>query len=220
MGLLDGAFGLAGSAISAKAQKDIAEKNIKAQERAQDLAAAIARENMAATKGENQTQRDFGLKLLDMSKPNLGSKELGDLIFSQDEQANNEAMDRGLATTLRQNLRTGSPLSAADIAAKFSEQSAAARGDRRSQATLKGILGTLPGAAAQQSAGALFGSTQTPLNTYQPQAILQDPKQTNIGDLIALAGFSLPSMAKSGMNAYNASQSGGTGLGDILAALL
>jgi hypothetical protein len=200
--LIGGGMALAGSAISAKAQKDIAEKNIKAQEQANALNAQLARENMAGTERENNTKRDFALRTLDMSKPDLSSKELSDLLFSQGEQGFNEQSDRGLAMTLRRNLRTGSPLSAGDIAAKFNERAAAARGDRRSESQLKGILGVLPGAAAQQSAAGLYGSTQTPQNTFQQQPV-GTPNTANVGDFLSMAGYMLPGMTGAKPDAFD-----------------
>jgi hypothetical protein len=203
-GVAQAGASLASAALAAKAQKDIAEKNIKAQEQANALNAALARENMAGTTTENNTKRDFALRTLDMSKPDLSSKELSDLLFSQGEQGFNEQSDRGLAMTLRRNMRTGSPLSSADIAAKFNERAAAARGDRRSESQLKGILGVLPGAAAQQSAASLYGSTQTPQNTFQSQPI-QTPYTPGAGELLGLAGYQIPGLlqAFSGNNNYD-----------------
>jgi len=205
-GVAQAGASVASAALAAKAQQDIAEKNIKAQKEANELNALLARENMAGTDRENNTKRDFALRTLDMSHPNLSSQELGDLLFSQGEQGFNEQSDRGLAMTLRRNMRTGSPLSSADIAAKFNERAAAARGDRRSESKLKGILGVLPGAAAQQSAASLYGSTQTPQNTFQSQPI-QSQYTPGLGELVGLAGYQIPGLMKafqpSGNDDYN-----------------
>jgi hypothetical protein len=75
------------------------------------------------------------------------------LLFQQGEGEATRQHDIDLATTLRQNLRSGSPLSTTDIIGGFDRQNAGQWQDKMAEAKLKGILGVLPGASALNIAG-------------------------------------------------------------------
>jgi hypothetical protein len=87
-----------------------------------------------------------------------------------------------LQATLRSNLRQGMPTSNAKIMAEFADQGATTMGDKRVDATLKGITGTLPGAAAIQSAASLYSPAAVP----QMQA--RAPNYTAGNTVMALGG--------------------------------
>lgn len=170
-GLVSAGAGLLGGAMNARAASQASEQFEK-----------VAKINAEAAARENAIQREFALKLLDMSRPQMSADELGDLLFSQGQQTYNENQNRMLQATLRNNLRQGMPVSNADIMSRFADEGARSMADRRADATLKGITGTLPGAAAIQSAASL----------YQPAAIPQmqaaPPNYTTGNTIMALGG--------------------------------
>jgi hypothetical protein len=137
MGILDSAAGFFGAQGASKDLKD------------------LAKNNRDAIKNSNASNLLFAHQLLDMSHPNMSGTDLGNLLFSQGEQQATRQHDIDLATTLRQNLRSGSPLSIADVTGGFDRQNQGAWADRRTNATLQGLTGVLPTSAAIQTAGNL-----------------------------------------------------------------
>jgi hypothetical protein len=127
-----------------------------------------ADQNAKIIAAENQKNRDFALQLLNMSRPQISPTDLGNMLFAQNEQQYQKQQGIQLQSALRQNLRAGSPVSGADITGAMINDSAKTLGDRRVDATLKGITGTLPGAAAIQSAANLYSPSQLPLTQYIP----------------------------------------------------
>lgn len=137
MGLLGGLAGLWGSQGAAGDLKD------------------LAKENRKAIGAANTSNRSFADQLLAMSHPDMSGSDLGNLMFSQGENEAQRQHDTDLATTLRQNLRSGAPLSTTDVIGGFDRQNANQWADRRSSATLQGLMGVLPSGAAIQTAGSL-----------------------------------------------------------------
>lgn len=160
----------------------------------------INKDNIKFTQEQNQINRDFALHLLQLGTPDLSSKEMGDLLFSQNEAAYNKQFQQGLADTLRNNMRQGSPYSGAQITSDWANTAASERGDRRASSTLQGILGVLPGAATLQSASNLYGQTQAPQATAQ-----YSPTQT--GSALGSLGYGLTQLGglfkNSGSNTGN-----------------
>ena len=180
---LGGLLGLGGAAINASQMPDYED---------------IAKENRKFQERENKINRDFGLHLLNISRPAISSKDLGNLLFAQNEQAYNQQINSGLKAALLQNTRTGSPYSAHRIAQDYSSEAATQRGDRAAQARLQGIMGVLPGAAALQTAGTLG-------HTPAPQMDLQNIRpNTQWGDLMGGAGALFSSL----MRQYGGGMSG------------
>ena len=86
----------------------------------------INKDNIKFTQEQNQINRDFALHLLQLGTPDLSSKEMGDLLFSQNEAAYNKQFQQGLADTLRNNMRQGSPYSGAQITSDWANTAASA----------------------------------------------------------------------------------------------
>ena len=122
----------------------------------------VAKYNAESAAKENAIQRAFAEKLLQMSRPQMSPDELGDLLFAQGQGAYNDQSNKMLQATLRNNLRQGMPTSNTSILSSFADRAATSMGDRRSDATLKGITGTLPGAAAIQAASNLYTPAAVP----------------------------------------------------------
>lgn len=170
---LGGAAAIGGALLGAKNQsdalqdqKDIAKMNLDWQ-----------RENAAAN-------RDFSREIINMSKPDLSSDELTNLLLMQGEQQANKQRDRQFSTVTRDMLRAGVPSSGNDIIARTIAEMSAAQGDRGIDARLKGTLGVLPGAAALQIGGSLYNQP-TPQMNYQPQADMATPLAIGgIGNLL------------------------------------
>ena len=183
--------------------------NARSASQAQEQFLDVAKYNAQAAAKENAIQREFALKLLDMSRPQMSADELGDLLFSQGQAAYHDQSDRMLQATLRNNLRQGMPTSNAEIVSRFADQGAKSMADRRADATLKGITGTLPGAAAMQSAAAL----------YQPAAVPQmqapGPNYTTGNTIMALGG-TLGNLLRQ----YQGGGGGSTGLGNQSASTI
>ena len=143
------AIGAAGSilggAMNAQSQGDVEKQMLK-----------VAKYNAEQQAKENEIQRQFALKLLDMSHPQMTGDELGDLLFAQGQGEYNEQSNKAMQMALRQNMRLGMPTSANKITAGFAGENAKGMADRRSASTLQGIMGVLPGATAQQVAGGLY----------------------------------------------------------------
>jgi hypothetical protein len=115
----------------------------------------LAKRNAQYQAEENAKNRAFAEHLLDISHPQMSGTDLGNLLFSQGEGEATRQHDINLATVLRQNLRAGSPLSIGDVTGGFDRQNSNAWADRKSSATLQGLLGVLPGASAINAAGGL-----------------------------------------------------------------
>jgi hypothetical protein len=137
------------------------------QKKAADATKGVAQENLQYQKDAAASQQAFAREVLAMSKPNISSEDLGNLLFQQGAQQRQISLDNSLQTLLRGNLRAGSPSSAGELVAAANSKNASTMGDLRSSSTLQGILGTLPSAAAIGTAGNLY-QTQTPQNSWQP----------------------------------------------------
>jgi hypothetical protein len=85
----------------------------------------------------------------------MSGQDLGALLFQQGQGEATRQHDIDLATTLRQNIRSGAPLSATDIMGGFDRQNAGQWQDKMADAKLKGMLGVLPGASALNIAGSV-----------------------------------------------------------------
>lgn len=149
----------------------------------------IAKMNLQFQEEENARQRNFSRELLARSKPNISAQNLYQLLYADGEQAYNKQSDRNLASVLATNSRQGNPSSATDIMARFNNDAASERADRAVSARLKAITGTLPGAAAIQSAAALFQNPAPQMQAYQPGI--------NNGDRLAAIGYALPGLVRS-----------------------
>src|SRR4051794_38555936 len=151
--LIGGGLGLAGGLLGGSEagqtyhdQKKLAELNAKLQ---------------AEQNAKNQAWAEH---ILDISHPQMSGEDLGALLFQQGQGEATRQHDIDLATTLRQNLRSGSPLSSTDIMGGFDRQNAGQWQDKMAEARLKGILGVLPGASALNIAGAV-GKGEAPQMT-------------------------------------------------------
>ena len=166
----------------------------------------INKDNIKFQQEQNATQRDFALHLLQLGTPDLSSKEMGDLLYSQGEAAYNKQFQRGLGDTLRNNMRQGSPYSGAQITSDWANTAASERADRRSSSTLQGILGVLPGASTLQTAGNLYGQTQAPQATGQ-----YVPSQTGAG--LSSLGYSLGQLSSLFAKSPTGTSTGNTNVG-------
>ena len=170
---LAGGAAIGGALLGAKNQSDaigdqkkIAEMNLKWQ-----------RENAA-------DNRDFSREIIDMSRPDLSSDELTNLLLMQGEQQANQQRDRQFSSVTRDMTRAGVPSSGNDVIARTIAEMSAAQGDRGIDARLRGTMGVLPGAAAMQIGGSLYNQP-TPQNNYQPQANMMTPLAIGgIGNLL------------------------------------
>jgi hypothetical protein len=104
---------------------------------------------------QNAKNQAWAEHILDISHPQMSGEDLGALLFQQGQGEATRQHDIDLATTLRQNLRSGAPLSTTDIIGGFDRQNAGQWQDKMAEAKLKGILGVLPGASALNIAGAV-----------------------------------------------------------------
>jgi hypothetical protein len=137
LGLAGGLMGGSAAGATYHDQKKLAELNAKLQ---------------AEQNAKNQAWAEH---ILDISHPQMSGEDLGALLFQQGQGEATRQHDIDLATTLRQNLRSGSPLSATDIIGGFDRQNAGQWQDKMVDAKLKGTLGVLPGASALNIAGAV-----------------------------------------------------------------
>lgn len=170
---LGGVASIGGALLGAKNQSDA----LKDQKEIAQMNLDWQRENAAAN-------RDFSREIINMSKPDLSSDELTNLLLMQGEQQANKQRDRQLSTVTRDMLRAGVPSSGNDIIARTIAEMSAAQGDRGVDARLKGTLGVLPGAAALQIGGSLYNQP-TPQMNYQPQANMATPLAIGgIGNLL------------------------------------
>jgi hypothetical protein len=184
--LIGGGLGLAGGLMGGAAagstyhdQKKLAELNAKLQ---------------AEQNAKNQAWAEH---ILDISHPQMSGEDLGALLFQQGQGEATRQHDIDLATTLRQNLRSGSPLSTTDIMGGFDRQNAGQWQDKMADARLKGMLGVLPGASALNIAGAV-GKGQAP----QMSGISETAaNQANFagGNTLGMLAQSLPAL----MGAYD-----------------
>jgi hypothetical protein len=104
---------------------------------------------------QNAKNQAWAEHILDISHPQMSGEDLGALLFQQGQGEATRQHDIDLATTLRQNLRSGAPLSTTDIMGGFDRQNAGQWQDKMADARLKGILGVLPGASALNIAGSV-----------------------------------------------------------------
>jgi hypothetical protein len=137
LGLVGGLMGGAEAGQTYHDQKKLAELNAKLQ---------------AEQNAKNQAWAEH---ILDISHPQMSGQDLGNLLFQQGQGEATRQHDIDLATTLRQNLRSGSPLSTTDIMGGFDRQNAGQWQDKLAEARLKGMLGVLPGASALNIAGSV-----------------------------------------------------------------
>jgi hypothetical protein len=115
----------------------------------------LAQLNAKLQAEQNAKNQAWAEHILDISHPQMSGEDLGALLFQQGQGEATRQHDIDLATTLRQNLRSGSPLSTTDIIGGFDRQNAGQWQDKMAEAKLKGILGVLPGASALNIAGAV-----------------------------------------------------------------
>jgi hypothetical protein len=104
---------------------------------------------------QNAKNQAWAEHILDISHPQMSGQDLGALLFQQGQGEATRQHDIDLATTLRQNIRSGSPLSSTDIMGGFDRQNAGQWQDKMAEARLKGMLGVLPGASALNIAGSV-----------------------------------------------------------------
>jgi hypothetical protein len=104
---------------------------------------------------QNAKNQAWAEHILDISHPQMSGEDLGALLFQQGQGEATRQHDIDLATTLRQNIRSGAPLSTTDIMGGFERQNAGQWQDKMADARLKGILGVLPGASALNIAGSV-----------------------------------------------------------------
>lgn len=186
-------LGLAGSLLGGQAAgqtyhdaKQLAEKNAQ-------LQMEINRQNQA-----------WAQHILDISHPQMSGTDLGNLLFSQGQQEATRQHDIDLATTLRQNLRAGSPMSTGDVIGAFDRQNAGQWQDKLASARLQGILGVLPGASALNIAGAVGKGTAPQINLSPDVMALGNNATANT--LASVAQVLQPILGKWGQT-----QSGNTG---------
>jgi hypothetical protein len=115
----------------------------------------LAKLNAKLQAEQNAKNQAWAEHILDISHPQMSGQDLGALLFQQGEGEATRQHDIDLATTLRQNLRSGSPLSTTDIMGGFDRQNAGQWQDKLADARLKGMLGVLPGASALNIAGSV-----------------------------------------------------------------
>src|SRR4051794_28619607 len=106
----------------------------------------LAKLNAKLVAEQNARNQAWAEHILDISHPQMSGEDLGALLFQQGEGEATRQHDIDLATTLRQNIRSGSPLSSTDIMGGFDRQNAGQWQGKLVDAKLKGILGVLPGA--------------------------------------------------------------------------
>jgi hypothetical protein len=151
--LVGGGLGLASGFMGGQAAGQTAHDIREAQKR-----------NIAFQQAENAKNRAFAEHLLDISHPQMSGADLGNLLFSQGEHEAKRTTDNALAMALRQNLRSGAPMSATDLIGGVTRAQAGQWADRASQSRLQGIMGVLPGAAAIQTAGGVSKGIAPQLN--------------------------------------------------------
>jgi hypothetical protein len=115
----------------------------------------LAKLNARLQAEQNAKNQAWAEHILNISHPQMSGQDLGNLLFQQGEGEATRQHDIDLATTLRQNLRSGSPLSTTDIMGGFDRQNAGQWQDKLAEARLKGMLGVLPGASALNIAGSV-----------------------------------------------------------------
>lgn len=167
VGLLGGLMGGAEAGATAHDQKQLAKLN----------ARLVAEQN-----AKNQAWAEH---ILDISHPQMSGQDLGNLLFQQGEGEATRQHDIDLATTLRQNLRSGSPLSTTDIMGGFDRQNAGQWQDKLAEARLKGMLGVLPGASALNIAGSV-GKGEAPQMSGISEAALNTANNAGSNTLASL----------------------------------
>lgn len=171
--ILGGGAAIGGALLGAKNQAD-----------ANNDARKIAEMNLDWQRENAQANRDFSREIINMSRPDLTSDELTNLLLMQGEQQANKQRDRNLSSVTRDMTRAGIPSSGNDIIARTIAEMSAAQGDRGIDARLRGTMGVLPGAAALQIGGSLYNQP-TPQMNYQPQADMMTPLAIGgIGNLL------------------------------------
>jgi hypothetical protein len=179
LGLASGLMGGAEAGSTYHDQKKLAELNAKLQ---------------AEQNAKNQAWAEH---ILDISHPQMSGQDLGALLFQQGQGEATRQHDIDLATTLRQNLRSGSPLSTTDIMGGFDRQNAGQWQDKMADARLKGILGVLPGASALNIAGSV-GKGEAPQMSGISESAMNQSNLAGANTLGMLAQ-SLPAL----MGAYD-----------------
>lgn len=194
--VLSGGAAIGGALLGAKNAND-----------ANNDAKDIAKDNLAWQRENAQANRDFSREIIEMSRPDLTSDELTNLLLAQGEQQANQQRDRQISSVTRDMTRAGMPSSGNDVLARTIAEMAAAQGDRGIDARLKGTLGVLPGAAAMQIGGSLYNQP-TPQMNYQPQADMATPLA--IGGIGNLLGQGLDWYLKTGVG--DSAVTGNTGV--------
>jgi hypothetical protein len=179
LGLAGGLMGGAAAGSTYHDQKKLAELNAKLQ---------------AEQNAKNQAWAEH---ILDISHPQMSGQDLGALLFQQGQGEATRQHDIDLATTLRQNLRSGSPLSTTDIMGGFDRQNAGQWQDKMVDAKLKGILGVLPGASALNIAGSVGEGKAPQMSGISESAM----NQSNLAgaNTLGMLAQSLPAL----MGAYD-----------------
>lgn len=195
LGLASGLLGGSEAGATYHDQKKLAELNAKLQ---------------AEQNAKNQAWAEH---ILDISHPNMTGQQLGDLLFSQGQQEATRQHDIDLATTLRQNIRAGAPLSTADIMGGFDRQNAGQWQDKLASARLQGILGVLPGASALNIAGAV-GKGTAPQMTGISEDAMNMSNFAGANTLASLAPSLQALMGAFNKQPGNAGNAGYTGYGN------
>lgn len=146
----------------------------------------LAKLNAKLQAEQNARNQAWAEHILDISHPQMSGEDLGALLFQQGQGEATRQHDIDLATTLRQNLRSGAPLSATDIIGGFDRQNAGQWQDKMADAKLKGILGVLPGASALNIAGSV-GEGKAPQMTGISESAMNMSNFAGSNTLAALA---------------------------------
>jgi hypothetical protein len=123
----------------------------------------------------------------------MSGQDLGALLFQQGQGEATRQHDIDLATTLRQNIRSGSPLSTTDIMGGFDRQNAGQWQDKMADAKLKGMLGVLPGASALNIAGSV-GKGEAPQMSGISESAMNMPTTSLVSNTLASLGQNLQAL--------------------------
>jgi hypothetical protein len=98
----------------------------------------LAKLNARLQAEQNAKNQAWAEHILDISHPQMSGQDLGALLFQQGQGEATRQHDIDLATTLRQNLRSGAPLSTTDIMGGFDRQNAGQWQDKMADAKAEG----------------------------------------------------------------------------------
>lgn len=189
-GMLGGGAELAGGATAAYG----AYQNKEDIEKWQKDKKQLSERNLGLQKEGVAQNRGYGNYLLDASRPDMNAAGMGNLLYKQGEEAYSKQHAKDLATVLGQNMRQGMPMSAADITSRFAGEAGSERADRRSNATLQGIMNTMASPAGIQAAAGLFNQAPVQQSDY-----LGATPVTPQGNFTQSLGNSMPSFMQSAM---------------------